>query len=107
MRSIGTVHAEPSDSVESPVYRVNFWQQPGPGYAWNLDAYVLTEARDITEVLLWVNEQADGRPFEVFIEMAEEPILTFEQPRTSGLIRVLGSNPNEGERFNIGEFKPA
>ena len=80
--------------IDSPTYRVNFWVKPRPGYGWNLDAYVLTEAGDITEVLRWVDEHADGRRFEVFAETDAEPVLPFGTPRTSGLVRLLGSNPN-------------
>jgi len=73
MRPIETVHAEPRDSVDSPAYRVNFWQRSSPEQAWNLNAYALTEVEDITEVLRWVDEHAAGRRFEVFVEMDEEP----------------------------------
>ena len=69
-----------------------------------MDAYALAEAEDITEVLRWVNEQADGRRFEVFAEMNEQPLGSFQTPRTTGLIRLLGSNPNAGEPVEIGRF---
>ena len=101
MRSIETVHAEPRDSVDSPSYRVNFWQRPSPGFAWNLDAYVLTEAEDIAEVLGWVDEHARGRRFELFAELDDEPDRSFESPRTTALVRLLGSNPNTGEPIEI------
>ncbi|MBP3044188.1 hypothetical protein KKR91_06170 [Arthrobacter jiangjiafuii] len=96
MRAYETDHAEPRESMDSPNYRVNFWVKPRPGYGWNLDAYVLTESGDITEVLRWVEEHADGRRFEVFAETDEEPVLPLGTPRTSGLVRLLGSNPNTG-----------
>lgn len=66
MRAFETGHAENSHFIESTVYRVNFWS---PGAAWALDAYVLTEAEDVTEVLRWADEHARGRRFEVFAEM--------------------------------------
>ncbi|WP_174844875.1 hypothetical protein [Cryobacterium sp. TMS1-13-1] len=102
MRPIETVHAEPRDSVESPDYRVNFWQQSGE--AWALDAYALTEVEDITEVLRWVDEHASGRRFEVFAEMDDEPERSYQSPRKTGLIRLLGTNPNVGVTVEIGRF---
>ena len=97
MRPIETVHAEPRHSSDSPAYRVHFWQRNFPEHAWNLDAYALTEVEDITEVLRWVDEHAAGRRFEVFAEMDEEPACSFQSPRKTGLIRLLGSDPNAGE----------
>lgn len=102
MGPIETVHAEPRESVDSPDYRVNFWQPSGE--AWALDAYALTEVEDITEVLRSVDEHALGRRFEVFAEMDEEPERAFQSPRTTRLIRLLGSNPNAGESVEIGRF---
>jgi hypothetical protein len=104
MRAIETVHAEPRDSVDSPAYRVNFWQRTSPEQAWSLDAFALTEVEDITDVLQWVDEHAAGRRFEVFVEMDEEPARSFQSPRKAGLIRLLGSNPNAGETVEIGRF---
>lgn len=96
MRVIETDHAEPRDVVELPCYRVNFWVQPHPGHAWNLDANVLIDVGDIAEVLRWVDGHANGRPFEVFAEMQDEPERAFGTPRKTGLVRLLGSNPNAG-----------
>jgi hypothetical protein len=104
MRAIETVHAEPRDSIDSPTYRVNFWQRSSREHAWNLDAYALTDVEDITEVLEWVDEHAAGRRFEVFVEMDEEPARSFQSPRKAGLIRLLGSNPNAGETVEIVRF---
>ncbi|WP_413543288.1 hypothetical protein [Citricoccus nitrophenolicus] len=94
MRDIPTVHAVPRKSVDAPTYRVNFWQRPAPGWAWSLDAYALSGADDISEVLQWVDEHARGRRVEVFAEMDEESDGSFQTPRKSGLVRLLGSNPN-------------
>lgn len=102
MRQIETVHAEPRESVESPAYRVNFWQKSGE--AWSLDAYALTEVEDVSEVLRWVNERARGRRFEVFAEMDVEPEGSFAIPRRAGLVRLLGSSPNVGVTVEIGRF---
>lgn len=94
MYEIPTVHDEPRKSVDWPVYRVNFWQKPASGRAWSLDAYALTDADDITEVLRWVDEHACGRRVEVFAEMDDEPEGSFPIPRKTGLVRLLGRNPN-------------
>ncbi|MCM3657552.1 hypothetical protein M3147_09845 [Agromyces mediolanus] len=104
MHAFKTVHAEPRDSVESPVFRVNFWQRNSPGAAWSLDAYVLTDIRDVNEVLRWVDLHADGRRFEVFAEMDPEPVGAFQEPRTTSLLRLIGEDPNAGDSVPIGQF---
>ena len=104
MRAIETVHAEPRDLVDSPGYRINFWQQSPHGNSWNLDAYALTEAKDISEVLHWVDDHAEGRRFEVFAEIDEEPMGSFEDPRRTALVRLLGSDPNAGESYEVVSF---
>lgn len=101
MRASETVHAEPRDSIDSPNYRVNFWT---PGQGWALDAHVLTEVTDVAEVLTWVHENAAGRRFEVFAELNPEPVGAFQAPRTAGLLRLVGSNPNAGDTVLIGTF---
>ncbi|PCC28041.1 hypothetical protein CIK76_14390 [Glutamicibacter sp. BW80] len=68
MRGMGTVHAEPRASVSSPCYRVNFWSQPHPGNAWNLDAYALVEVQGVSQALRWVDEQADYPGLSAFRE---------------------------------------
>jgi hypothetical protein len=103
MRAYETVHAEPNDSIDRPSYRVNFWSPSGS--TWGLDAWVLVEARDINEVLQWAEKQAEGRRFEVFVEMDEEPLKSFHSPRTSGLIRLYGSNPNTGVTLEFGRLR--
>lgn len=105
MRSIQTDHAEPRYSEDFPCYRVNFWVQPHPGLAWNLDAYVLLGVMDVTEALRWVDEHADGRLFELFAETDLEPEGSFGTPRKTGLVRLLGSNPNAGETVEISLFR--
>lgn len=101
MREISTVHAEPRETIDSPTYRVNFWHRPAPGAGWNLDAYALTDADDITEVLRWVKEQARGRRVELFVEIDDEPEGSFQSPRQTGLIRLIGSNPNEEDGITV------
>lgn len=105
MRAIETDHAEARYCEDSPCYRVNFWVQPHPGYAWNLDAHALLEVKDVYEALRWVDEHADGRLFELFAETELELEGAFGTPRKTGLVRLLGSNPNAGETVEIRLFQ--
>lgn len=106
VRVFDTVHAEPQSYSEAPRYRVHFWQRPSPEHAWNLDAHVLADVQDVTDVLAWVDEHARGRSAEVFVETADEPEGAFDTPRTTGLVRLLGSDPNASEPVEIGRFTP-
>ena len=104
MKVIPTVHAEPRTTVNAPAYRVHFWERPAPDWAWNLDAHVLTEAADIVEVLSWVDDNARGRRVEVFVEMDEMDEMDkepqgFHVPRECGLLRLLGSDPNDPDNL--------
>lgn len=106
VRVFDTVHAEPQSYSGAPSYRVHFWQRPSPQHAWNLDAHVLADVQDVTEALAWVEANARGRRLELFVETEEEPAGAIEAPRTTGLVRLLGSDPNESERVEIGRFAP-
>lgn len=74
--------------IESPLYRVNFWEQPAPGYGWNLDAWLLDECVDVREAIAWARDHATGRRFEVLANVSEER-------ETDQLVRLVGTNPNE------------
>lgn len=91
--------------MESPTFRVNFWERESREQAWGLDAYVLTDVEDVAEVLQWVHQHAGGRRFVVFAEIDQEPVGQFESPRTTTLVRLLGSDPNAGEPIEIGRFE--
>ncbi|WP_323959364.1 hypothetical protein GC088_12630 [Arthrobacter sp. JZ12] len=93
MRDFETVHAEPRNVLRSPKYRVNFWQGSHIG-SWNLDGHILVDAQDLTEVLGWVEENAHGRQFELFVELDDEPNESFQHPRRSKLVRLIGDDPN-------------
>lgn len=97
MQASATVHSEPRDIVNVPAYRVNFWERPSDATGWNLDAYVLTDVADVTEALQWVNANARGRRFELFAETDLQLVGPFQHPRTAGLARLLGSDPNAVE----------
>ena len=106
MHVSATVHAEPRDLLDSPNYRVNFWEQATPLRGWALDAYVLSEVKDITEVHQWIEENAHGRRLELFVEIDDEQLGPFTRPRKSRLVRLLGSNPNVGSSEQVELFTP-
>ena len=103
MRIFATTHSEAASIVDAAPYRVNFWQQVSD--SWNLEAYVLTEARDVVEVLLWVEDNREDRQVEVFVEMDEELIEPYGEPRVAGLVRLVGTDPNQGAASEIGGFQ--
>ncbi|MBC9953696.1 hypothetical protein ICM05_03385 [Leucobacter sp. cx-42] len=92
MQALSTVHAEPEFSNESPNYRVNIWHRQTSCYA--LDAYYLTGVRDAYEALAWAKQQAAGNLYEVFVEASDSSDTPFRVPRTAGLVRLFGENPN-------------
>ncbi|MFB2597447.1 hypothetical protein ACEXQE_06620 [Herbiconiux sp. P17] len=104
MHAAETVHAESRSSVDAPNYRLNFWQPTPPG-AWSLDAHVLIDVKDVTEALRWVSEHSNDRRFELFAEMDLEAVGQFDVPRSSGLLRLAGDNPNVGTEIVIGLFR--
>lgn len=100
MELFSTTHAEPREVSDNPRYRVNIWDRPDAVYAWNLDAYVICDADDVEGALRWALARAAGRPYELFVEVDDEPVREVSAPRTSALIRLAGGNPNAaGERF--------
>jgi hypothetical protein len=101
----GTVHAEPTDQMDSPRYRVNFWERASGSDACRLDAFVLSDVGDVEEVLRWIEGQSQGRAAEVFVEIADQPVGEFGVPRTASLLRLLGVDPNAGASVEIGRFE--
>lgn len=95
MHAHETVHAEPRGQIDSPTYRVNVWREPPLPYtSLQLDARVVTGAENIREVLSWAEDYARGCTYEVFVEIDDEPLHEFTRPRSVGLIRLFGDNPN-------------
>ena len=90
-----TGHAEPAYGIEVPIYRVQFWEQPAPGYAHNLDAFVLVGASSVEEALKWASDNARGRVWELLLEIEPEPVGAGLQIRRSALARLAGTNPTE------------
>lgn len=87
-----TTHSESPHNVDHPVYRVNYWERPAPGFGWNLDAWVLVSAGDVLEAIRWTQDNARGRRFELFAEVEPEP--PGNHPRHTPLVRLVGINPN-------------
>lgn len=102
MKVTMTVHAEPEFTNMSPTYRVNLWVASGP--SWALDAYVLAEASDFFEVAEWVRNKGHTGPYEIFTETDELAETDFHTPRSSNLIRLVGTNPNEGDSVRLAAF---
>ncbi|MFC9934689.1 hypothetical protein [Glutamicibacter sp. NPDC127525] len=90
-----TTHGEPRDSLDDPIYRIQFWERFDPSCGWNLQSWLLGEAQDVTEVLKWATLNARGRLFEVFVETEVEEYRGYQIPRTCGYIKIYGINPNE------------
>jgi hypothetical protein len=90
-----TVHTASDRRIEAPAYRVNFWERASADVAWNLDAWILSDAEEVGEVLDWIAAHSDGRRYELFVETEEPQISSFEEPRVANLVRLYGTNPNE------------
>jgi hypothetical protein len=71
-----------------------------------LEAFVLTGASDVTEVLSWVEHRRAGRRVELFVEIDGGPAMSPDVPRQSGLIRISGADPNDGIAVPLGAFVP-
>ncbi|MGO2051888.1 hypothetical protein ACT3TP_02720 [Glutamicibacter sp. AOP38-B1-38] len=76
-----------------------------PRYVRNLDAYALVEVQDVSPALRWVDEHAEGRSFELFLEMGFEQEGPFGIPRKTRIVRLMGSNPNAGKPVEMGNIK--
>lgn len=101
MKALASLEPIVEEDIGS-IYRVYFWERPAAGYAWNLDAWVLTEAA-VTEVLEWVGKRARGRPTQVLVR----GLLATE----SAWVPLMGSSPNEGtptpaEGFSVSPDPP-
>lgn len=68
-------------------FRVHFWEQPKPGYGFNLEAWILNDAPDVHAALTWADSNSRGRGYELFVE-------TTGDLSDAYLVRVAGTNPN-------------
>lgn len=74
--------------VERPRYRVEFWERPAPDYAWNLEAWELSDCESVHEAIHWVDEHSSGRVHTLYAVLAppETPHLAY--------LRLSGRDPN-------------
>lgn len=92
MEVVPTNESHETFRVDSPLYRVNFWERPRPEYGWNLDAYLLENCADVTQALLWALGEARGRRFQLFVNS--------EQSKESDtLVCLYGDDPNSEANF--------
>ena len=70
--------------VDSPLYRVYFWERQKDGGYWS-DEFGLDGVSGVEEVLRWAEEGAQGRTFVVYaaLTLGGEP----------GLVRLAGVDP--------------
>ena len=69
MRSVRADSSDPVGGGDSPPeYRVRIWTPPPAAhFAWFVDEWDVTDAEQVTDVIKWGAEVADGNPFEVFL----------------------------------------
>jgi len=84
-RSLGCSETE---RVVEPTYQVDFWERPKPGFAWNVDTWLLDGCKDVREAIGWAEANARGRRFQLLVlfdagEGSQQTIL------------LLGDNPND------------
>lgn len=96
MKVFDTAHAQCKYEIDNPVYRVNFWHHSYE--CWALEAYLLTDVEDVTEVLTWAQDHAKGMRYEVLVETedsASNPVSNdISTGRIANLIRLFGDDPN-------------
>lgn len=68
-------------------FRVHFWERPRPGYAWNLDAWLLDDVANVQEAMDWAAANSRGRPYELFVETTGDLSEVY-------LVRLDGVTPN-------------
>lgn len=73
MEARSVEHSNSPVRIDAPTYRVEFWEQPGEGYAWNLDAWLLTACTSVIEALSWAEAHTRGRRYVVIASDTEEP----------------------------------
>ncbi|RJK95912.1 hypothetical protein D5H78_09940 [Vallicoccus soli] len=93
------MHAAPVDprdtcwEVDSPAFRVYFWQQPTPVSqasapelaGWSLEEWRLTGPRDVNEVIAWAELHRGDRSYTLHVEVDEQGGL--------GLVTLAGTDP--------------
>jgi hypothetical protein len=92
-------HVDPRDiewEIESPVYRVHFWEHPdAPASGDDLapsrsDEYEISGAPTVRDVLKWAKMAARGRSCTIYVLV--------DHAGTRGLVQVWASGSNNLER---------
>lgn len=76
-----------TDRDERPCYRVDFWEMPAPGYAWNSDVWIVDDAPNVSAVIDWAESHANGRRYQLLVRdrFASD----------SSYLLLSGRNPND------------
>ncbi|MGW9112906.1 hypothetical protein [Microbacterium sp. NPDC055683] len=89
MQATNVGEGDATIKVNAPTYRVEFWERPGPGFGWNLDAWELEDCASADEAAAWAREHARGRLFTLYVALRDH------EASESIHVRLLGSDPNE------------
>jgi hypothetical protein len=88
MRARSMIDIKESDRDEHPCYRVDFWERPTPGYAWNSDIWLIDDAESVSSVIEWAEAHAEGRRYELLVKN--------RSTTEDSYVLLAGSNPNVG-----------
>lgn len=93
------MHSHPVDPRSTrwedyrPAYQVHFWflrdGEGGHPLSWASDEWMLEDADDIRQVLQWVEDNAQGRRFVLYVHTT-----CSDGP---GLVRLQGDDPSRGD----------
>ena len=92
------VRAAPDDSVAGgdlpPSYRVRFWfPPPAMNFAWLVDEWDITDAREVTDVIAWARSKAGGNPFEIFLRWEDHHTSKDDQPEPYSRYALIYGKP--------------
>ncbi len=93
-----SVRADSRDSVggddSAPMYRVRFWTPPpAPDFAWLVDEWDVTDAEQVTDVIKWGIEAANGNPFEVFLRWEDHHFTRDGRPEPYSRYALIYGRP--------------
>jgi hypothetical protein len=81
-----------------PTYRARIWTPPPrASYSWALDEYEIDNALDVKEALVWAENEAAGRPIELFVKWLDTGFSGPDNEVVSSpmMTRIYGSPPDE------------
>lgn len=93
-----SVRADSSDSVgggdSPPEYRVRIWTPPPAAHSgWFVDEWDVTDAEQVTDVIEWGAEEADGNPFEVFLRWEDHHFTRDGRPEPYSRYALIYGRP--------------